>query len=244
MVLDEDDFFSHMLGQEHDADRNLNREIPAGAAVDIQVPRGDVTVTPSGDDQVHVAAHLVVFAANEKAARRGLDALAPQLVVNGKNVTLRAADASNGHADLTIEIPNGAVPTVMAGHGDVTLEGLAGPANVNADQGDVKADNLAGGLHVRMGKGDFSAHAIAGDLALQGKLDDVSISDVQGRVALDGDFFGDTDLAHISAPVHFHSTRTDIEVAAIPGDLSIDSGDLQLNNASRPGQNLHQRQGC
>jgi DUF4097 and DUF4098 domain-containing protein YvlB len=85
-----------------------------------------------------------------------------------------------------------------------------------------------------MGKGDFSAHAISGDLALEGKLDDVSISDVQGRVALDGDFFGDTDLAHITAPVHFHSTRTDIEVVAIPGDLSIDSGDLQLNNAAGP----------
>src|ERR1700722_19012786 len=59
--LDEDDFFSHLLGEEHDADRNLNRDIPAGAAVDIQVPRGDVTVTLSGDDQVHVASHLVVY---------------------------------------------------------------------------------------------------------------------------------------------------------------------------------------
>jgi DUF4097 and DUF4098 domain-containing protein YvlB len=232
--VEDEEMFAHLFGQEHDDDRTLNRAIPAGAAVDIQVAHGDVTVTASGDDQIHVASHLVVFAANERAAKRGLDALAPQLAVNGKNVTLRAADASDGHADLTIEIPNGAVPSVTAGHGDVTLEGLAGPVSVNADRGDVKADNLTGGLHVRMGKGDFSAHAIAGDLTLQGKLDDVSISDVQGRVALDGDFFGDTDLAHISAPVHFHSTRTDLEVATIPGDLSIDSGDLQLNNATGP----------
>ena len=57
-----------------------------------------------------------------------LDALAPQLAVNGKNVTLRAADENDGRADLTIEIPNGTVPTVTAGHGDVTLEGLAGDA--------------------------------------------------------------------------------------------------------------------
>jgi DUF4097 and DUF4098 domain-containing protein YvlB len=65
-------------------------------------------------------------------------------------------------------------------------------------------------------------------------MDDVSISDVHGRVALDGDFFGDTNLAHIPAPVHFHSSRTDVEVASVPGDLSIDSGDLQLNNALGP----------
>ena len=78
-----------------------------------------------------------------------------------------------------------------------------------ATAGDVKADNLTGGLHVTMGKGDFSAHAIGGDLTLQGRLDDVSISDVQGSVALDGDFFGDTDLAHIAVagPFSFQPHR-------------------------------------
>ena len=151
----------------------------------------------------------MVYASNDRDARRNLDALAPQLTVNGKNVTLRAADASDGRADLTIEIPNGSVPTVTAGHGDVTIEGLAGDANVAAERGDVKVDNLGGGLQVHMSKGEFTAHAIAGALSLQGRLDDVSISDVQGKVALDGDFFGDTDLAHIAAPVHFHSSRTE-----------------------------------
>ena len=121
---DEDDFFSRILGQEHDDDRSLNQSIPAGAPVDIQVPHGDVTVTPSGDDQVHVQAHLVVYAANDRFARRSLDALAPKLVVNGNNVTLRAADASNGRAELTIEIPKGSIPTVTVTRGDVTLEGL------------------------------------------------------------------------------------------------------------------------
>jgi DUF4097 and DUF4098 domain-containing protein YvlB len=232
--MEEDDFFSHLFGRQHEADHNLNRQIPAAALVDIQVPHGDVTVTPSGDDQIHVQAHQVVYAANDRDARRNLDALAPQLTVNGKNVTLRAADSSDGRADLTIEIPNGAVPTVTSGHGDVTIEGLAGNVTVAADRGDVKIDNLGGGAQVHMSKGEFSAHAIAGELSLQGRMDDVSISDVQGKVALDGDFFGDTNLAHIAAPVHFHSSRTDLEVASIPGDLSIDSGDLQLNNATGP----------
>jgi DUF4097 and DUF4098 domain-containing protein YvlB len=231
---DQDDLFSRMMGQEHTDDRSLNEAIPAGAAIDIQVPHGDVTVTQSGDDQVHVQAHLVIYSSNEKSAQRGLDALAPKLTVNGKSVTLRAADASDGRADLTIEIPSGTTPKINASHGDVTLESLIGPVDVTADKGDFKAHKLTGALRVRMGKGDFDAHAIDGEVALQGRLDDVSISDVQGRVALDGDFFGSTDLAHIAAPVHFHSSRSDVEVATIPGDLSIDSDDLQLNNATGP----------
>ena len=176
----------------------------------------------------------MVYASNERDAERSLDALAPQLAVNGQSVTLRAADASNGRADLTIEIPKGSVPAVTAGHGDVTIEGLPGDASVAAQQGDVKVDNLGGSVRVHMSKGSFGGHAIKGDLALEGKMDDVSISEVQGRVALDGDFFGDTNLAHIPGPVHFHSSRTDVEVASVPGDLSIDSGDLQLNNAVGP----------
>ena len=75
-----------------------------------------------------------------------------------------------------------------------------------------KADNLGGSLRVHMGKGDFSAHSIAGDLTLQGRMDDVSISDVQGVAGLEGDFFGDTNAAHITGAVHFHSSRTDVQL--------------------------------
>jgi len=160
------DFFAHLMGQEHDDDRNLNEPIPPGAQVEIQVPHGDVSITASGDDQIHVQAHLVVYAANNRAARRNLDALAPRLTVNGNSVILRASDRNDGRADLTIEIPKGAVASVSAGHGDVTLEGLASAANVFAGRGDVKADNLGGPLQVQMAKGDFSAHSIAGDLTI------------------------------------------------------------------------------
>jgi DUF4097 and DUF4098 domain-containing protein YvlB len=233
-----DDLFSHLMGQEHDDDSNLNQQIPARAAIDIQVPHGDVTVSPSGDDQIHVQAHLVVYSGSDRDARHKLQALTPQLTVNGQNVTLRAADSNDGRADLIVEIPKGSVLAVTAGHGDVTIESLPGTtgvaAKVSADRGDVKIENTAGGVQVRMGKGDFNAHAVSGDVSLQGKLDDVSISDVQGRVVLDGDFFGDTHLAHVVSGVHFHSSRTDVEVVALPGDLSIDSGDLQLNNAQGP----------
>jgi DUF4097 and DUF4098 domain-containing protein YvlB len=232
--VEQDDLFSHLLGQEHNDDLSFNQQIPAHASIDIHVPHGDVTVTPSGDEQMHVQAHLVVYAANDRSARHSMDALAPQITVDGGSVTLRTSDAGNGHVDLTIEIPKGAVPSVTAAHGDVTLEGLAGAATVNAARGDVKADNISGDLQARLGKGDFDAHGIQGDVTLQGRLDDVSVSEIQGRVGLDGDFFGDTNLAHIRSAVHFHSSRTDVEVISLPGDLSIDSGDLQLNTATGP----------
>ena len=210
-------------------------QIPARAPVDIQVPHGDVTVTPSGDDQIHVQAHLVVYAANDRSARRNLDALAPQLVVDGGNVTLRAADVSDGHADLTIEIPNGAVPSVTAGHGDVTLEGLAGPANVNADRGDVKADNITGEVHVRMGKGDFSAHADHGRFVASGAAGRCFHLRRAGQSgAWTATSSGTPTLPTLPPPSIFTPAGPTWKRVMIPGDLSIDSGDLQLNNATGP----------
>ena len=231
---DQDDLFSRLLGQEHNDDRSLNQAIPAGAPIDIQVPHGDVTVTPSGDDQIHVQAHLVVYAANDRSARRSLDALAPQLVVNGGNVTLRAADASDGRADLTIEIPKGSVPTVTAKHGDVTLEGLAGPANVNADRGDVKADNVAGGSPCAHGQRRFQRPRHHGRCVAPGPAGRCFHLRSAGQGGLDGDFFGDTNLAHICRRRSFSFQPDRRRSGLIPGDLTIDSGDLQLNDATGP----------
>ncbi|HEV2274153.1 MAG TPA: DUF4097 family beta strand repeat-containing protein, partial [Acidobacteriaceae bacterium] len=230
---DDLDFF-HFFESRHEFDHTLNQAIPSAAFMNIESPRGDVTVTPSGDDQVHVQSHEVVYAANDKDAQRSLDRLRPQLIVVDKSVTLRAAGTNRGRADLTVEIPADATANISAGRGDVTAEDLKTPLQVNAGRGDVKLNRLKSGADTRLGRGDFTASTITGDVSLRGRLDDVAISDVTGRVLLDGDFFGDTHIAHASSQVHFRSSRTALEVANLPGDFSLDSGALQLNNAAGP----------
>ena len=85
-----------------------------------------------------------------------------------------------------------------------------------------------------MSKGDFSAHQIAGSVSIDGHLEDVTISDVTGSVALDGDFFGDTHLEQIGSTVHFHSSRTDLDLGRLAGDLTMDSDDLHVGQAVGP----------
>ncbi len=123
---------------------------------------------------------------------------------------------------------------ITAGHGDVTLEGLKGASNVSASHGDVKLDGINGNVHTHMSKGDFSAHSIKGDLTVEGHLGDVTISDVQGKAMLNGDFFGDTHLEHVSQNVHFHSSRTELELGRLDGDITMDSDDLHITQAAGP----------
>jgi DUF4097 and DUF4098 domain-containing protein YvlB len=228
------DWFYGILGHQHESDFTLNREMPSGALLDIQVPHGDVTLTPSGDSEIHVQSHATVYTTSDSDARRAFDKIQPQLTVDGKSVTLRTTDQNNARTDLTIEIPADAIASLTVRRGDVTAEDLKTAFTVTSNEGDVKLTNLKAAADVHMRKGDFDAHTIGGDVSLEGRLDDVAITDVDGRVLLNGDFFGDTHVAHVSSQVHYRSTRTGIELASLPGDLTLDSDDLQVDNALGP----------
>jgi DUF4097 and DUF4098 domain-containing protein YvlB len=228
------DWFYGVLGHQHESDITLNREMPSGALLDIEVPRGDVTLTPSGDSEIHVQSHATVYTGSDSDARRVFERVQPQLTVNGKSVTLRTTDQNNARTDLTIEMPVDAIASITVGRGDVTAEALNTAFTVTSNQGDVKLTNLKAAAEVHMRKGDFDAHTIGGDVSLEGRLDDVAITDVEGRVLLNGDFFGDTHVAHVSSQVHYRSSRTGIELAGLPGDLTLDSDDLQVDNALGP----------
>jgi DUF4097 and DUF4098 domain-containing protein YvlB len=231
---DDGNFFSFM-GEEHDNDpaEQVNA-IPAHSNVQIQNPHGNVTVMASSDNSMRVRAHQVVRTTSDSDARRIFHLLDPKIQISGNAVRVQVDGNNDGRADLTIELPADATGDVTAGHGDVTVQGVKGPTTVNSSHGDVKLDGISGNVNAHMSKGDFSAHAIQGDLSLEGHVGDVTISDIQGKALLDGDFFGDTHLEHVGQSVHFHSSRTDVALSKLEGDLTMDSDDLHITQAAGP----------
>jgi DUF4097 and DUF4098 domain-containing protein YvlB len=116
----------------------------------------------------------------------------------------------------------------------VSVEGLKNNVDVTDGHGDVKFDSIAGDVHARMSDGDFSAHAIQGQVFLNGHAGDVTLSEIKGQAVLDGEFFGDTHLEQMGSSVHFHSTRTDMDLPKLGGDLTMDSDDLTANQTGGP----------
>lgn len=231
---DGDDFSFHMFGQEHDADVTLDQAIPANASIRIRNPHGDILLSTSTDARIHVASHDVVYASSDKEGNRQLERVAPKLNVSGSMVSIEAADISGAHADLTVSVPEGAALDLDAGHGDVSVDGSKGAVKVNSGHGDVKLDNLAATASTHMSKGDFSGHNIAGTVAIDGRMDDVTLTDIKSDVSLNGDFFGNMHLQNITGPLNLHSSRTDITIASVAGDLTLDSGDLNFKNVTGP----------
>lgn len=229
-----DNDFWMMFGEEHDNDIQMNQTALASGIVNVQNPRGDVTVTPSTDGQIHLTAHEVVHTSSDKDAQKAFDAVRPEITSSGSgsNITVPARGGSS--VDLTLEIPEKSFLTVNAEHGDVTVEGLKNNADVTDGQGDVKFDGITGDVHGRMGDGDFSAHAIDGQVFLNGHAEDVTLSEIKGQAVLDGEFFGDTHLEQMSSSVQFHSSRTEIDLPKLGGDLTLDSDDLTANQTGGP----------
>jgi len=228
-----DDFWS-MMGEEHDNDVELSQAVSPTAAVQIQNPRGDVTITASSDNQAHVRAHQVVHTSSEDEANKVFNAVKPKLIVSGSSAVLSVEGRNNARVDLTVEVPAGVTTVVNAGHGDVALDGLKGTADVTSSHGDVKFDNMGGNVHARMDHGDFSAHQITGDVAVDGHAGDVTLSEIKGNITLDGDFFGDTHVEQAGSAVHFHSSRTDLAITKLVGDMTMDSSDLSITQAIGP----------
>ena len=95
--------------------------------------------------------------------------------------------------------------TATANHGDIELSAITGPATA----------------HINGGSSSISAHSVDGAISIQGHAEDITLADITGPVSINGEFFGTTHLEHINGAVHFHTSRTDFQLARLDGEVEI-----------------------
>lgn len=226
--------FLQTFGDEHDNDMQVMEPAAANGTVNVQNPRGDVTVTPSTDGQIHLQAHQVVHTWADDNMQKAFDDVKPQISSSGSGVLVTVPGHNGASVDLTLAIPEKSFLTVNAGHGDVSVEGLKNNVDVTDANGDVKFDGITGDVRAHMNDGDFSAHTVSGQVVMNGHFGDVTLSEIQGQAVMDGEFFGDTHLEQMSGAVHFHSSRTSIDLPKLGGELTLDSDDLTAGRVGGP----------
>jgi DUF4097 and DUF4098 domain-containing protein YvlB len=228
---DDNNWSMHLFGQEHDADHQFDQAFGANGKLTIDNPHGDVSISPSTDDRIHVSAHETVYSSSDRDADKQLTKLKPELQVNGNEASLKTSNIDRGSVDLTVQVPANTSVAMKAGRGNVAVNGLNGTIGVDAGHGNVTLNKIGGACTAHMSGGDFSAHALTSTLIVNGRTEDANVSDVTGKVTLDGDFLGEVNVAKLSGPLSFHSSRTTFEVDHLIGDLTLDDSDLTLENA-------------
>ncbi len=231
---DNGDFFNVLGRPQHDQDQTtLNTAVPANATIQIQNPRGSVSITAGNTQTVQVEAHQIAFADSDDEAKKIFTAEAADMRVSGSAVVIKSAGHDQGRVDLTVVIPKSAAVTVDAGRGDVTLAGLGAGATITAGHGDVRLSDIQGSVqvHFSANKGDFSAHQVTGDLTADGRCQDVTLSEIKGKVAISGDIFGEVHMENLAGGVHLHTSITDVQFGDLPGDMTLNDEDLHVTEA-------------
>ena len=229
-----DDFFNLFGLPEHDQDQQLlNVQVPANAVLQIENPRGDVSVTAGDGPNVQVQAHEVAFGSSDNDAKKIFDAEQAHVTVSGNTVLVKSESNSSGRLNLAVTVPKSVQVTVNSGHGDVTAAGLNAGLTITSSHGDVHLSTIQGSVQVHFSndKGDLSAHQVDGDVTADGNCNDLTFSEIKGKVTLSGEIFGDVHMENIAGPLHIHTSVTELEVATLPGDMTLNSDDLRVTEA-------------
>lgn len=228
---------SQMFGSKHETQEQIVHALPDGATLVIQNPHGSVTIASGGnssDGQMHLALDKTVYTGSDAEARHRLQDLEPLITSNGRAVVVHMPSGNNQTADMNLTVPATVAVEIHASHGHIAVNGRQAAVSVNADHGDVRLTGITGAVHAAMHQGNFSASNIQGSLNVTGRMNDLTLSHVTGPAVLDGDFFGDVHLEKLAGATHLHSSRTDIQLAGLPGSVSLDGDDLTMENAKGP----------
>jgi len=229
---DNGDFFNSLGLPEHDEDLDaLQSSLPNNAVIEVQNPRGDVSVVAGNDQQINVEVHAVAFARTDGDAKKIFDAEKPRLKVSGGSVLVQSDGTQQGRVNLELTVPKNAHVNIRADHGDVTASGMGAGLYVNAPHGDVHLSSIVGGVQAKLAKGEFAANDVTGDISADGPCSDLSLSGVQGRVTLNCDYFDQLRLERISGAIHFRTSKTDVQLAELSGSLSLNDDELHVSES-------------
>lgn len=217
---------------------DLQQPFPAGGSLRVNSDRGAINVTTSNDNQIHVTVHKRVRAQKEEEAENWNKSTQARFSSSGTVLTLDPNTHGAGDhwvaSDLDIALPRKASVMVATHHGDISIMGRDGNADVESHNGDVSVTDLNGALSVQLDHSSARISQIASDVTVQGRANEVSIEDVKGGVRLEGDFMESLKLSHIAKTVSFKSSRTDMDFSRLDGSLNLDSGDLEADNVLGP----------
>jgi DUF4097 and DUF4098 domain-containing protein YvlB len=232
------DNLDEFLGDKHESDQTLDLAFPANGALTVVNPRGDVTISGTSDDsRIHIAVHKQVYTRTDSEADTKAQQLTPAVTTSGSSVSLTMPSLEGARSDLVITVPAAAATSVTANRGDIHIASIKAAVTATANHGDIELSAITGPAtaHINSHSASVSAHSLANGITIEGPhAQDVTLADITGPVSIDGDFYGTTHLERIAGTIHFHTSRTDFQLARLDGELEVSGSDLSADQALGP----------
>jgi hypothetical protein len=188
--------------------------------------KGDANIQsgPPGEVRIHGEVHVNSWSSD--GGRRRLQQLEanPPISQEGSLIRIGGGKQAGGDVavDYTIVVPQDSQLHSVAGSGDVEVEGIQGPANINravqivCGSGDVELSKIKGPVQITTGSGDMTLDTIGGPLRLQTGSGTIEISNPADALeASTGS--GDVTIKGASADIRVRTSSGDIDVEGNPG---------------------------
>ena len=232
------DGLDQFIGDKHESDQTLEVALPSGSSLNVVNPRGDVTISGTSEDNtIHIACHKQIYTRTDSEADSKAERFAPTTNADGSAMNISMPSMDGARADLVITVPASAATSVNTNRGDIHIVSIKAPVSAIANHGDIELSAITGAAtaHINSGSSSITAHSIGGGIKIEGHAGDVNVSDITGPVSLSGDFFGTIHIGKIAGPIHFHTSRTDFQLARLDGEIEISpNSDLSADQAVGP----------
>ncbi len=175
--------------------------------------RGDLRLSRSSDDHLHVQATRRVWAPEAGEAQRLAERLPIEIHEAGDTITVEGPGARPYHerlrVDFEIAVPHTLDVAVHLVRGDVTAEGLSQDVALTLVKSDVRATDCArvsvesasGDVDVQRSRGDVVVRIVKGDVKVAQPSGDIAVSTKRGDIAVGVDQAGRLDATTVRGDV-------------------------------------------
>jgi DUF4097 and DUF4098 domain-containing protein YvlB len=225
-----------IFGTRYDFTTTVTQPMLSGNQVRIVSPRGNITITPSPDDQAHLFVHKYTRSHSQAEANQFDNATHPTFQQQGSLwlLDLDTTAYHQGRFDMELQLPAKYSVSLVNRRGDIHISQMQADIDIETSHGDITAEQIKGNAVLRLDHGDVTAKGINGNLSVDGDVGDSNVADVSGLLSFSGSYTGDIQLSHVGNQVRFRSIRTDLQFAKLDGDLHMDRGSFQANALAGP----------
>jgi DUF4097 and DUF4098 domain-containing protein YvlB len=228
------------FGSDYDYDINAAESSRGVTRVVLDNMHGNLSLKGEDAGDVKVTGRKTVRAFNRTDADRANQQTQVHIERQGDALVIRTEDFNGPRliqitTDLDITVPRGISVESRGRNGDLTIDDVDGPVDVSAGRGDVRLNHIAKDVKIEASRsGEIHVTDLKGSLDLEGRGSDIQLENIAGPVTINGEFAGTIEFRALAKPMRFNSSRTEFRAEAVPGSITMDLGELKLDNVSGP----------
>ena len=224
------------IGDSYSFDLDMHSQpVPANGRVQINVPRGDISVHTSDEAQVNVTGKKKIRSWNEEAAARLQNLAKLEVAKDGDVYVVRPAGAAENDQrfgfDLDVTIPKKTPLDIKNEKGDISVADVANNLGISSRKGDIELSDIGGNVTLDTQGGDTRISDIKGDVKISGKGGEINVTNATGGLTVNGEFYGPIRAEKVLKGVRFISHRSDFTLSQLTGHMSIESGNFEVVDA-------------